>query len=146
MTTNEITTYMKHFLPLIAILGLTLACAPPNKLASTEKTQDSIQKEKRIPVEKQIAPGTCSLVISDFKFLSENNKFLLNGKVISIKAYGAGFTSTFEKEQSIQIKITKQQFINLKSAKSISCLISSIEGVHNTPLYKLVDYKSETKQ
>ncbi|WP_320019642.1 hypothetical protein [Labilibaculum manganireducens] len=137
---------MKHFLPLIAILGLTLACAPPNKISQAEKTSGSNQKEKPIHLEKQIAPGTCSLIISDFKFLSENNKFLLNGKVISIKAYGAGFTSTFEREQSIQIKITEQQFMNLKSAKSISCLISCIEGVHNTPLYKLVDYQSEIKQ
>ncbi|WP_096427901.1 hypothetical protein [Labilibaculum antarcticum] len=137
---------MKHFLPLIAILGLSLACAPPNKLASIEKTQDSIQKEKPIHIEKQIAPGTCSLAIGDFKFLSENNKFLLNGKIISIKAYGAGFTSTFEKEQTIQIKITEQQFINLKSVKTISCLISNIEGLNKKPIYELVDFKSENKQ
>lgn len=137
---------MKHFLPFIAILGVTLACATPNKINQVGKTHDTNQKGKPIHVEKQIAPGTCSLAIGDFKILSENNKFLLNGKVISITAYGAGFTSTFEKEQSIQIRITEQQFINLKSEKTISCLISSIEGLNNTPLYELVDYKSENKQ
>lgn len=137
---------MKHLLPIIAIMVLTIACSPPNKINHVGKTLDSNQKKKPIHVEKQIAPGTCSLEISDFKFLSGNNKFLLNGKVILIKAYGAGFTSTFEKEQTIRIKITEQQFINLKSEKTISCLISSIERLNNNPYYKLLDYKLQNEE
>jgi hypothetical protein len=137
---------MKHFLPLIAILGLSLACAPPNKLASIEKTQDSVQKEKRIHIEKQIAPGTCSLTLAECQIISENNNQWLVGNVISINAYGAGFLSVFEKKQTVRIRITEQQSINLKAEKTISCLLSSIEGLNNNPYYKLVDYKLQNKE
>lgn len=137
---------MKQLLSIIAILGFTFACAPPNKISQVGKKHDSNQKEKKIHLEKQIAPGTCSLTIAKCKLISENSKHWLIGKVVSINAYGAGFSSSFGKEQSIQIKITEQQLINLKSEETISCLISSMEGLNNTPLYKLVDYQSEHKQ
>lgn len=132
---------MKHFLPFIAILGLSFACAPPNKLNSIEKTQDSIQKEKPIHAEKQIAPGTCSLNLAECQIISENNNQWLVGKVISINAYGAGFLSVFEESQTIKIKITEQQSINLQAKKTISCLLSSIEVLNNKPYYKLVNYR-----
>lgn len=137
---------MKHFLPLIAILGLSIACAPPNKISQVEKTSGSSQKEKRIHIEKQIAPGTCSLTLTECQLISENDKQWLLGKVISINAYGAGFSSVFEKNQSIKIRITEQQLIHLRAEKIISCLLSSIDGLKNKPYYKLLDYKLQNKK
>lgn len=137
---------MKHFLPLLAILGLSLACTAPKQLISIEKTQDSIQKEKRIHIEKQIAPGTCSLTLDECQLISENDKYWLLGKVISINAYGAGFSSVFEKNQSVKIKITEQQLIHLKTEKIISCLLSSIQKRNNNPYYKLLAYQLQNKE
>lgn len=137
---------MKHFLPLITILGLSIACAPPNKISQVEKTSGSNQKEKRIHIEKQIAPGTCSLTLDECQLISENDKYWLLGKVISIKAYGAGFSSVFEKNQSVKIKITEQQLIHLKTEKIISCLLSSIQKRNNNPYYKLLAYQLQNKE
>lgn len=137
---------MKHFLPLLAILGLSLACTAPKQLISIEKTQDSIQKEKRIHIEKQIAPGTCSLTLDECQLISENDKYWLLGIVISINAYGAGFSSVFEKNQSVKIKITEQQLIHLKTEKIISCLLSSIQKRNNNPYYKLLAYQLQNKE
>ena len=136
---------MKHFLPFIAILGLCLACAPPNKLASIGKKQDSIQKEKKIHIEKQIAPGTCSLNLKNCEIISEDENQWITGEISSIKAYGAGFTSTFEKGQKIKIGITEKQANHLNSEQTLSCLISNIDALRKKPFLKLVEYQLPIK-
>jgi hypothetical protein len=132
---------MKQILPLIAIFGLTLACAPPQKTNQNGEQAPTGQNEKRIHIEKQIAPGTCSLQLTNCTILEENSKTYLLGNVNSINSYGAGFTSTFVKDQKLKITITEQQFKHLQNSKSISCLISNAQGIKNESILTLVDYQ-----
>lgn len=119
---------MKYFTPIIAILGLTLSCAPPGKLSKQKAPESEVQQEKPIHKDKQIAPGTCSLTITNCKIVKENGKSFLTAKVKSVSAYGAGFLTVFEKNQEIRISITKRQHGKIKDEKSMSCVISNLDG------------------
>ncbi|WP_372755095.1 hypothetical protein [Labilibaculum sp.] len=132
---------MKQFLPLLTIFGLAYACAPPHKINQNEEKLPSAQNEKRIHIEKQIAPGTCSLQIANCTIIEENSKTYLVGNIASIKAYGAGFTSSFEKGQKLTVILTEQQLMHLKDLKTISCLISDVNAIKNESHFKLVEYQ-----
>lgn len=132
---------MKQILPLLTIFGLTIACSPPHKTNQYGENSPTAQNEKRIHIEKQVAPATCSLQMTNCTILEENSKTYLLGNVASIHAYGAGFSSSFEKDQNLKVAITRQQFIHLKDSKTISCLISDAQGIKNESIFTLVEYQ-----
>jgi len=132
---------MKHYLPITAFLGLTLACAPPQKLSSTESNSVSNQKEKKVLTDQKIAPGTCSVSVVGCKVQTKNNELWLTGKVERIIGYGAGFSTILNKNQEIKILLSKQHSTTLGNSDRIVCTIAVVNRLNKTDILELIDHQ-----
>ena len=132
---------MKKFLPFIVLLAFTLACSSQRKVSDSNTTPRNTTQVKKVHVDQQIAPGTCSLSIKDCKLISEKNTFWLTGKVASVSAYGAGFTEVLERDQIIKIKIDEKQYKSIDQSKLLQCTITSVTRMNKPVLFELVEHK-----
>lgn len=130
---------MKHLLLIIALLGLTTACASSKK--AKQNSSNSIQKEKIDSFHQQIPPGTCSLNITECKILNENNEFWLTGNVEHIIGYGAGFTTILNKDQFIKIRLTNQQTEEVKNLRNVACSVKEINQLNKPQILELIDIR-----
>lgn len=122
---------MKHFLPILIILGLNFACATPNNSKQKDKipepsiSQKFHQKDLQIIHKSQIPPGTCHLIITNCNVIADDHKYVMKGIIESVIAYGAAFDYTFPEDNKIKISINPSQFSNLKGKNRVRCLIAS---------------------
>ncbi|MDQ2178619.1 hypothetical protein [Marinifilum sp. D714] len=128
---------MKKILPIIALAIYAMACAPP-KMANENNVPKNInQHDKNVDRDKQVAPGTCSLIITDCIVISKDGSYKLKGKVQSVIAYGAGFNRTLSKNDEITILISKSQAQSIKNMEKISCNILRKEGRYESAVLEL---------
>nr|WP_320118706.1 hypothetical protein [uncultured Marinifilum sp.] len=132
---------MKKFLPITVLLLLCFGCAPPKKVSEKSTSSRSPKLEKELTLDKQFAPGTCSLLISEYDIFSENNHLWLKGTVDKLNGYGAGFNEVIQKNQIIKIRISKKQSEKIDKSKKLSCIISSIKKMNQSNTFKLQDLK-----
>ena len=135
---TKITNKMKKILPIIAVIFYTMSCAPPKMVNENSTKKNEKKLDVNINQEKRIAPGTCSLIITDCVVLSKDTPLKIKGKVQSIIAYGAGFNSTFSKNEELEILISNTQAQSLKDKKEISCSILKKEGRYETTILELI--------
>ena len=129
---------MKKILPIVALLTMCLGCAPPNKTSKVNSNSPSPQQIEKVASNQPISPGTCSLIVTDCKIISENGSYKLKGKVHSIIAYGAGFNRAFSKNEELEIRISKSQSESLKNNEKISCNILRKEGRYEPAVLELI--------
>ncbi|WP_321306973.1 hypothetical protein [Marinifilum fragile] len=128
---------MKKILPIIALAFYAMACAPP-KMANENNIQKNVnQHDENVGRDKQIAPGTCSLIITGCIVISKDDSYKLKGKVQSVIAYGAGFNLTFSKNDEITILVSKSQAQSIKNMEKISCNILKKEGRYESAVLEL---------
>ncbi|MPQ46242.1 hypothetical protein GCQ56_04395 [Marinifilum sp. N1E240] len=132
---------MKKILPFIALALFTMSCAPPNKVNKTKAPKPVAQHDIYVDGDKQIAPGTCSLIVTDCRIESKDDSYKLLGKVQSIKAYGAAFNQTLSKNDEIVIHISKSQVELLEDKNNISCIILMKEGRYEPAFFELIKVK-----
>jgi len=132
---------MKKILPFIALALFTMSCAPPNKVSKTKAPKPNTQHDINVDGDKQIAPGTCSLIVTDCSIESNEDSYKLKGKVHSIKAYGAAFNKTLSKNEEIVIHISKSQVQLLEDKNKIACIILMKEGRNEPAFFELIKIK-----
>ncbi|MGQ1911653.1 hypothetical protein ACT3CE_17970 [Marinifilum sp. RC60d5] len=132
---------MKKFLPIAVLLLLCFGCAPPKKVNEKSTSSLSPKQEKELTLDKQFAPGTCSLLISEYEVISEDNQLWLKGNVDKLNGYGAGFNEVIQKNQVIKIRISKEQSEKIDNTKTLSCIILSIKKMNQSSTFELQDLK-----
>lgn len=131
---------MKHFALLISILSITFSCAN-TKTTNKKPTTNYIQTEEKKPVQdySKISPGTCILLLNNTKIHSLNGNYFLSGVIQKINGYGAGFTSVFEVNQELKLKISSKKAQSIEEGKELICTIrEEMKMGQSHPSFRLI--------